>query len=311
MGYLLLAAGITAVILIAGLAWHNLLIRRQLQSINRQLDKRLRENTRQPLRLELMNKELTLLASHINKCLKAEEKLRLQGIQEERELRELIANISHDLRTPLTAIRGYQQLVMDEGLTPGQQNKLQTAQKHAQALGQLIDHFFEYSYLLQTEPELKVEEINLSNYTAECLAASVAVLEEHRLGVELVEAAPVFVCADKELLSRIIHNLIRNGIQHADGILTVKVILSEDGSRGVLSFSNPVSSASSVNAGRLFERFYTGDQARRGGSGLGLSIVRLLAEQMGGAALATIQEGLLEIRVELPLAARTGTAASD
>ncbi|KUP25615.1 histidine kinase [Paenibacillus sp. DMB5] len=308
---MLLAAGITAVILIAGLAWHNLLIRRQLQSINRQLDKRLRENTRQPLRLELMNKELTLLASHINKCLKAEEKLRLQGIQEERELRELIANISHDLRTPLTAIRGYQQLVMDEGLTPGQQNKLQTAQKHAQALGQLIDHFFEYSYLLQTEPELKVEEINLSNYTAECLAASVAVLEEHRLGVELVEAAPVFVCADKELLSRIIHNLIRNGIQHADGILTVKVILSEDGSRGVLSFSNPVSSASSVNAGRLFERFYTGDQARRGGSGLGLSIVRLLAEQMGGAALATIQEGLLEIRVELPLAARTGTAASD
>lgn len=65
---MLLAAGITVVILIAGLAWHNLLIRRQLQSINRQLDKRLRENTRQPLRLELINKELTLLASHINKC---------------------------------------------------------------------------------------------------------------------------------------------------------------------------------------------------------------------------------------------------
>lgn len=138
---MLLAAGLTAVILITGLAWHNLLIRRQLQSINRQLDKRLRENTRQPLRLELMNKELTLLASHINKCLKAEETLRLKGIQEERELRELIANISHDLRTPLTAIRGYQQLVMDEGLTHGQQKKLQTAQKHAQALGQLIEHF--------------------------------------------------------------------------------------------------------------------------------------------------------------------------
>ncbi len=229
---MLLAAGITAVILITGLAWHNLLIRRQLQSINRQLDKRLREITRQPLRLELMNKELTLLASHMNKCLKAEETLRLQGIQEEQELRELIANISHDLRTPLTAIRGYQQLVMDEGLTPGQQKKLQTAQKHAHAPGQLIDHFYEYSYLLQTEPELKIQEINLSNYTAECLAASVAVLEEHRLGVELVEAAPVFVCADKEPLSRIIHNLIRNSIQHADGGLTVKVTLSEHGSRG-------------------------------------------------------------------------------
>lgn len=126
-----------------------------------------------------------------------------------------------------------------------------------------------------------------------------------------MEAAPVFVYADKEPLSRIIHNLIRNGIQHADGGLTVKVTLSEDGSRGVLSFSNPVSSSSSVDAGRLFERFYTGDQARRSGSGLGLSIVRLLSEQMGGTAGAALQDGILEIRVELPLSGRAGTAALD
>ncbi|MNB86737.1 Sensor protein CzcS precursor [compost metagenome] len=201
--------------------------------------------------------------------------------------------------------------MMDEGLTHGQQKKLQTAQKHAQALGQLIEHFFEYSYLLHAETGLELQEINLTNYTVECLAGSVAVLEEHQLAVKLEEAAPVFVSADKEPLARIIHNLIRNGIQHADGGLTVKVTLSEEGSRGVLSFSNPVSSSSSVDAGRLFERFYTGDQARRSGSGLGLSIVRLLAEQMGGTAGAGLQGGILEIRVELPLSGRAGTAAQD
>lgn len=83
----------------------------QLHSMNHQLNKRLREKTRQQLSLELINPELNRLAANMNKSLKAEETLRLNGIREEKRFKELIANISHDLRTPLTDIKGYQQLI--------------------------------------------------------------------------------------------------------------------------------------------------------------------------------------------------------
>ena len=88
-----------------------LLIVKQLKSINTQLDKRLCENTRQPLNIELFNKTLNKLTSNINRCLKLEEQRRLDSINEQKQFKELISNISHDLRTPLTSIKGYQQLL--------------------------------------------------------------------------------------------------------------------------------------------------------------------------------------------------------
>lgn len=270
----------------------------QLRSINRQLDKRLAEKTRQPISLELQSRELNALAVNINKCLKAEETLRLNGIREEKRFKELIANISHDLRTPLTAIKGYQQLMEKSELTENQQEKLQIAQKHTEELGQLVEHFFEYSYLVNAEPELKIQRVNLTNLVADCLAAAVPALEENNLAVSLEERPPVFVLADKEMAGRIIQNLIRNCIQHSSGDVEVRVLAAED---AVISFRNPVKSALEIDVEHLFDRFYTGDKARSKNTGLGLSIVRLLAEQMGGSAGASLQNGLLDIQVRLPL----------
>ncbi|RXZ80451.1 sensor histidine kinase [Paenibacillaceae bacterium] len=273
-------------------------LQQQLRNINRQLDKRLTENTRQPIRLELISKELNALAININKCLRAEEILRLNSIREEKNFRELITNISHDLRTPLTAIKGYQQLMLSSELTDDQQKKLQTAQKHADELGRLIEHFFEYAYLINAEPTLNLERINLTNLVAECLAASITVLEESNLAVQLEESSPIFVRADKEMVMRMIQNLISNCVQHSNGDIEVELLAAD---KAVLSFRNPLQHAAAIDAKRLFDRFYTGDKARSNSTGLGLSIVSLLAEQMGGDSSASIQDGSLEIRVELPL----------
>lgn len=269
-----------------------------MRNINRQLNKRLTERTRQPIRLELLNKELNTLAININKCLKTEENLRLKGVREEKNFKELIANISHDLRTPLTAIKGYQQLMERGDLNDDQRKKLQTAQKHADQLERLIEHFFEYSYLLNAEPELYIERINLTNLVVECLAASVTTLEDNNLAVHLEETPPLFVLADKEMITRIIQNLIRNCVQHSHGDIEVRLLATD---KAVLLFKNKIKDASVMDIKRLFDRFYTGDKSRSNSSGLGLSIVRLLAEQMGGSAGASLQDGFLEIRVELPL----------
>lgn len=100
------------------------------------------------------------------------------------------------------------------------------------------------------------------------------------------------------MVMRIIQNLIRNCVQHCNGDIEVKLLAMED---AVISFRNPVKSTSEIDVKRIFDRFYTGDKARRSNTGLGLSIVRLLAEQMGGSAGASLQNGLLDIQVRLPL----------
>jgi signal transduction histidine kinase len=271
----------------------------QIRRINCQLSKRLNENTRQPVSLELINSELNTLAININKCLKAEENLRLESIREEKHFKEMIANISHDLRTPLTAIKGYQQLIIKGNLAPDQYEKLLVAQKHADELGNLIEHFFEYSYLLNADIKPNLGRINLVSLSAECLAESVAILEEKNLAVQFEEDKPVFVVTDKEMTARIIQNLIRNCAIHSSGNIKVQVI--ERSNSGIISFSNPVNNATEVDTTRIFERFYTGDKSRTKTTGLGLSIVKLLAEQLNGTVSAELQGNILEIQVQLPL----------
>jgi signal transduction histidine kinase len=282
-------------ILLVGSITYIFLLRLQLRSMYLQLSKRLAEHSRQPLSLALIDRELSALAANINRCLKAEENLRLNGIREEKQFKEMIANISHDLRTPLTAIKGYQQLIAKGELDAGQREKLQVAQKHADQLSVMIEHFFEYSYLLNTEAPPKLEQINLTNLTAECLAESVAALEESHLAVRFQEAPSVFALVDKEMTVRIIQNLIRNCVQHSGGEIEVRVWSAQN---AVISFRNPVKDAPGLDVERLFDRFYTTDRARSRNMGLGLSIIKLLAEQMGGRTGASMDNGILEVQVE-------------
>lgn len=294
MKMLAIVLGCIIILLVSYIAY----VQYQLRSINLQIHKRLTEKTRQPLTLELINRELNNLVANINKCLKAEETLRLNSIREEKSFREMIANISHDLRTPLTAIKGYQQLIAKEELSNEHHRKLQIAQKHADELGTLIEYFFEYSYLLNTELQPNVEEVNLTNLTTECLVESIEIFEENNISVNFEESRPVFALIDREMTIRIIRNLIRNCINHSAGDIRVKVMAEN---YAVISFVNPVKNISQIDVERLFERFYTADKSRGKTTGLGLSIVKLLAEGMGGSTKAVLKDDMLEIRVELPM----------
>lgn len=291
-----IAIGILIVIVFL-LVLYIALLQTQLRRINRQLDRRMAENTRQPVSLELINRELNQLTTNINKCLKAEETLRLECVREEKQFKETIANISHDLRTPLTAIKGYQQLLEKGQLTDDQRKKLSVAQKHAEELGHLIDRFFEYSYLVNSELNPVYERINLTNLVTECLAGYVPSFEAQGLTVSLEETPPIFVMADREMTSRILENLIRNCLIHSNGNIEVKLSAAEN---AVLSITNPVENASQVDVKRMFERFYTADKARSKTTGLGLAIVKLLTREMGGKVSAGLQKNQLTIKVEFP-----------
>lgn len=283
------------IILILILLAYAIFMRRQLRSVNRLLDKRLCNQTNQIISIDLFDKELNQLIENINKCLKAEETLRLKVVSEEEDLKKMIANISHDLRTPLTAIKGYVQLLHKNELSKDQRDKVEIVKKHIEELGNLIEHFFEYAYLLDAKPKVTMVQLNLTNLVAECLATAVPMIEEKGLKL-IMEERSVIVTADREMTIRIVQNLIRNCIAHAKE--EIRVQLRED--HGIImEFANFVDSEEMPDVKRLFDRFYVKDSARKS-TGLGLSIVKLLAEQMGGKVSAFVEKHELTIQVYFP-----------
>lgn len=269
----------------------------QLHSINKQLVKRLTEKTHQLISLQLFDRGLNVLVININRCLKSEEDIRLEIIRNEKNFKDMIANISHDLRTPLTAIKGYQQLIAKDPLSISQKEKLDIAQKHADELGNLIEHFFEYSYLVSADIKVNITKINLTNLVTECIAGAVSSFEERGISVHIVSAPQIFVLSDDEMLVRIIQNLTRNCVMHSAG--NVEVNIFKRGKDAVVSFKNHVENTDEIDINRLFDRFYTGDPSRHRSTGLGLSIVKLLAEKAGGSVGANLKNNVIEIYVKL------------
>lgn len=275
-------------------------ILKQLKSINKQLDKRLIENTRQPLNIELFNKTITNLSKNINRCLKLEEKRRLESINDQKQFKELISNISHDLRTPLTSIKGYQQLLEKTPLDKHQVQLLKTAQKSTDELGLLIENFFEYSYLVTAKTEPNLEKININNLIVECVLSYIAIFEEKNLNVNIKDTPPVFVLGDKNMLIRIIENLLNNCAKHSLGDIDIKIEFLQNAK---ITFTNPINQDTNINIDKLFHRFYTSDSTRNKSTGLGLSIVEFLVKQMGGNVGAYLNktDHTLSIFFEIPL----------
>ena len=275
-------------------------ILKQLKSINKQLDKRLIENTRQPLNIELFNKTITNLSKNINRCLKLEEKRRIESINDQKQFKELISNISHDLRTPLTSIKGYQQLLEKTPLDKHQVQLLKTAQKSTDELGLLIENFFEYSYLVTAKTEPNLEKININNLIVECVLSYIAIFEEKNLNVNIKETPPVFVLGDKNMLIRIIENLLNNCAKHSLGDIDIKIEFLQNAK---ITFTNPINQDTNINVDKLFHRFYTSDSTRNKSTGLGLSIVEFLVKQMDGNVGAYLNktDHTLSIFFEIPL----------
>lgn len=272
------------------------ILSKQIRRIQRQLAERRDKNTNQPISLELLNTELSLLAANINQCLEIGQQAVSNSIQKENTLRETIASISHDLRTPLTAIKGYLQLLEQENLTDGQIEKLVIIKKHVDEMALLTEHFWEYSYFSLCQQDIPLKRINLANLTAENLANYVSQLENKGLSVTYKHDKSLFVRADENYTTRILQNLIQNCITHSVG--DIEIELKNIGNVVILSVKNPVQKDIDLNVQHIFDRFYTADKSRGKASGLGLTVVNLLITKMGGRAIASLENAMLEIQIE-------------
>ena len=272
-----------------------LVLRHSLREAAEELDEKLRTDTNTLISISTGDRAMQSLVTHINRQLQAPRRERLRLHSGNAELTAAVTNISHDLRTPLTALCGYLDLLEQEPQTEAAARHLAVIRERTDAMRALTEELFRYSVLTATADELHTEPVCLNDVLEQSLAAAYGALSARGItpSVQLPEEK-VIRPLDAAALRRVFDNILSNAAKYSDGDLTVT--LSPDGK---VTFSNRASVLSRVEAARLFDRFYTVDSAR-GSTGLGLSIAKLLTEKLHGTISADYENETLRICIAFP-----------
>ena len=282
---------------VAVLAVRTVVMRREIRSMSRQLEDLSSGRTEKKISLTLVDARLNGLAAQINENMELQKQLRIDARKSEQRLKDSIAGVSHDLRTPLTAIIGYIQMLERSGLNGEQQEKATIILKKANAMRELVESFFELSVIESGQSELAEEAVNFTNIVSEAVVDFIPRFEVAELepDVDLGDKS-LYIAGDTTALGRIVQNLLSNALKYTAG--RVKVALEERDGEIILTVVNEVRPDTPPDMERIFERFYTGDDCRNSGSaGLGLYIVKLLAEKMQGAVSASLENKMLSVYV--------------
>ncbi|WP_419017350.1 sensor histidine kinase [Eubacterium callanderi] len=282
---------------VAVLAVRTVVMRREIRSMSRQLEDLSAGRSEKKISLTLVDARLNELATQINENMELQKQLRIDTRKSEQRLKDSIAGVSHDLRTPLTAIIGYIQMLERSGLNGEQQEKATIILKKANAMRELVESFFELSVIESGQSELAEEAVNFTNIVSEAVVDFIPRFEAAELepDVDLGDKS-LYIAGDTTALGRIVQNLLSNALKYTAG--RVKVALEERDGEIILTVVNEVRPDTPPDMERIFERFYTGDDCRNSGSaGLGLYIVKLLAEKMQGAVSASLENKMLSVYV--------------
>ena len=303
MGAILVAAVLALVCL--GLGVRVYAVERSLRRAGRQLEEQARSGSTARILMAAPNGAAEELLEQVNGLLELRQADEERYQARERELRRQIANVSHDLRTPLTSILGYLQLLEDPGLTEGERREyLAVIAGRARTLQSLITSFYDLSRLEGGEYLLQREKVDLYASLSGLLAAFYNDFTDRGfdMEVELAEGLPQ-VWADAGAVLRIFTNLIRNALEHGEGRMEIR--LYQEGGQVVSRFSNETHALTAEDVPHVFDRFFTSDKMRTGrNTGLGLAIVKALAGQMDCRAEAALEGDMFAITLRWPVERR-------
>lgn len=250
-------------------------LKKNMDQVSSEFARLLTEETNGLITVDTRNPEIRKLARELNEELKTLKEQRRNYQNGDRELKEAVTNISHDLRTPLTAISGYLELLEEEEKSETVEQYLSFISGRTEAMKQLTEELFRYTVVLSAGPP-ELSEIDLREVLEASLLSFYGALTERKITPEIhLPKEPVLRKGNCEVMSRVFGNILSNVLKYSDGDL--KVELKENGE---LTFSNHARDLDEVQVGKLFDRFFTVETAR-GSTGLGLSIARTLMEQMG------------------------------
>lgn len=276
------------------------MLKKQIRNLTDQIDALVRGSSEKMLDIALIDRDLERLAGTLNQYYTKQRYTVARALQHEDHLKESIANISHDLRTPLTVITGHPAAAF--GIcTDRRTNRRVTAALHkAERMKELIRTFYDLTLLDSEQTVPKREQLNLSNLLIDFLTDHAPLFDSQNICPDiLLPDSSVFIYSDRNMIERILQNLLTNAVCHSLGTVRIQLTQEADG-KAVICFQNTVQNAADFDAGRMFDRFYTGDKSRHDEStGLGLAVVKTLAEKLDGQVSAAIEADLFTIKVVL------------
>ena len=282
------------VIIILALVIKIVLMKKDIHEITMQFHEKLIGDTNTLLTLSGNDKAIRSLAADINQSLKELRKQRLRFEQGDAELKNAITSISHDLRTPLTAISGYLDLLEQEEKSSEVTRYVEIIVNRIDTLKQLADELFKYSIITSPDYDSPKDRVSVNAVLEESIVGYYAALQKKGIIPEIsMPSTVVYRTVNRAALLRTFSNLISNAIKYSNGDLNITLSKT-----GEIVFSNTAPELSKVQVERLFDRFYTVETARKS-TGLGLSIARILVEQMNGTIAANLENGKLCISIQL------------
>ncbi|MCR5305381.1 MAG: HAMP domain-containing histidine kinase [Oscillospiraceae bacterium] len=292
MVYVLLALSVPAAVI---LAVRLCLLKKTAREITSALPQKLEQETNTLIGISSRDRDMRALTECINQQLRVLREERLLYRQGNAELKNAVTNLSHDLRTPLTAICGYLDMMQKSDDPEKTARYLSVIRERTELMKQLTEELFRYSVILSDERSTETETVCVNQLLAESIGSFYPALTGRGITPEIsIPEQRVLRQVNRAELSRVFTNLLSNAVKYSSGDL--RITMTEDGE---ITFSNTAKELTAVQVEQLFDRFYTVEAARYS-TGLGLSIARTLAERMGGTITAALHGQELTIRFRLP-----------
>lgn len=271
------------------------LMRTSMEEIRREFSEKQKSDTNTLISVSSRDGAICRLANDINIQLRKLRRQQHRFRQGDTEVKNAIANISHDLRTPLTSICGYLDLLEQETLSEDARRHVSVIRNRTEVLTQLTEELFGYSLILNVERNASRQPVVINGVLEESIASFYTSLHERGI-IPVIDMPEQKVVRNLNIsaLTRVFSNLMNNAIKYSDRDL--EITLSE---AGEIIFANTASGLNEVQVGKLFDRFYTVEAARKS-TGLGLAIARTLIEQMDGTISAEYEKDQLRICIFFP-----------
>lgn len=268
------------------------LLRKSAREIEEAFADRLITDTNTLIDISSSDRYMRNLANAINIQLRNLRMQRHRFQQGDIELKNAITNISHDLRTPLTAICGYVDLLEREEQSETACRYINIIKNRADLITKLTEELFRYSIIISEKSNLATEPVVINGVLEESVAAFYTALKERSIVPKIkLSENKIIRTVDRSALMRVFSNLLNNAVKYSDG--DIEITLSDTGE---IVFSNTAFALNEVQVGKLFDRFYTVETAGKS-TGLGLAIARTLIEQMNGKISATYKNNRLSIYI--------------